>query len=145
VSLIGILAELRRQVPHADGLFRVCFKLVYPGHVTVVHQPENPHFHCHKSATKSGAGGTPCFTRISTQLAYVPPPSAKNFLIVFFAAPVARTVARILIPSHKQDTICARFSALNWLTISTPLQLEEPGQQGGPKGPHTANRHSQEQ
>lgn len=39
------------------------------------------------------------------------PRSARSLTIVFFAAPVMRTVARIELPSTRQPMIWARFSA----------------------------------
>lgn len=42
---------------------------------------------------------------------------AQLLVMVFFAAPVTRTVARMLMPSHKQLTICARC----WVIQTDPL------------------------
>ena len=53
--------------------------------------------------------------------AQAPPRSTNSFVMVFFAAPVTRTVARMDMPSHKQDTICARLSVASRLTILTTV------------------------
>src|ERR1700691_69630 len=51
------------------------------------------------------------------------PRSSSNFVTVFFAAPVRRTVARIELPSTRQPMTCALASVLNRLTILT-IMLE---------------------
>ena len=44
--------------------------------------------------------------------------------MVFFAAPVIRTVARMLLPSTRQPMICARFSVLSLFILT--ILLERP-------------------
>src|SRR4029077_882803 len=41
--------------------------------------------------------------------------------MVFFAAPVIRTVARMLLPSTRQPMTCARFSALSLFIMTIML------------------------
>jgi hypothetical protein len=43
-------------------------------------------------------------------------------VIVFLAAPVIRTVARMLLPSTKQPMIWERFSVLNRFIMTTMLR-----------------------
>src|SRR3954467_8922739 len=51
--------------------------------------------------------------------AHAVPRSTSNLVIVFFATPVMRTVARMLLPSTSAATTAARFSVLRTFAILT--------------------------
>src|SRR4051812_44303112 len=52
------------------------------------------------------------------------PRSTRSLVTVFFAAPVIRTVARMLLPSTREPMICARFSVDSRFILTIML---EPG------------------
>lgn len=52
--------------------------------------------------------------------------STSNLVPVFFAAPVTRTVARMLMPSTRQPTIRTRCSVLNLSAIPTIMPDQMP-------------------
>jgi hypothetical protein len=53
------------------------------------------------------------------------PRSASSFVIVFLAAPVIRTVARMLLPSTRQPMIWARFSVVSLFILTILLELSD--------------------
>ena len=46
-------------------------------------------------------------------------------MTVFFAAPVIRTVARMLLPSTRQPMICARFSVVSLFILTIMLERSD--------------------